>query len=433
MTEKRIIEGLNAAVDDLTPNMLEGLMAELNITDEPKVLMHDAVADETATDAVWTPKKSRVGGNFGKALMSIAATMLLVVAGLTIYNNRPALAMVSLDVNPGIEITIDNKERVMEAMPVNDEAKDILDEMDLKGSDIDVACNAIVGSMLTHGYLTDLSNSILLSVSSDDEKKGTEIEKRLSKQVNEYLENSEIAAAVLGQYGSKDDAISAFANKHGISFGKAWLIKNLMNTGSSKMTEADLLSLSTQELILLGQKRGVTKTTSYGDAESGKYIGSDKAISIALEKAGVNKSDASYIKHEFDAENGVLIYEVTFRAGDYEYDYDINALDGSIVSYEKEYEGPVASGGSSGGSSSGSSGGSSSGSSGGSSGGSSSGSSSGSSGGGSAKSSKPAPAPVYDDDDDDDYDDRDDYDDNDDYDDHDDDNDNDDHDDDDDD
>lgn len=412
MTEKRITEGLITAVDDLTPNMLEDLMKELNITDEPKALMHDVMAESPGAEAAWTPKKVKIGGNFGKALMSIAATMVLVIAGLSIYNNRPALAMVSLDVNPGIEISIDNRERVMEALPVNNEAKDILDEMDLKGSDIDVACNAIVGSMLTHGYLTDLSNSILLSVSSDDEKKGTEIEKRLSKQVNEYLENSEIAAAVLGQYGSKDDDISTFASKHGISFGKAWLIKNLMNTGSTKMKESDLLSLSTQELIVLGQKRGVTKTTSYGDAESGKYIGSDKAISIALEKAGVKKEDALYIKHELDAENGVLIYDVTFRAGDYDYDYDINAVNGSIVSYEKEYEGPVASGGGSSGS--GSSG----------SGGYSGGGSSGSSSSGSGGSSKPAPAPVYDDDDD--YDDYYDDDHDDDYDDHDDDDDDDD-------
>ena len=190
-----------------------------------------------------------------RRIATIAASFLVVVAGISYsVTERTPLALVSLDVNPGIELTINSKERVINANPINDEAQDILAEMDLKGSDIDVACNAIVGSMLTHGYLTDLSNSVLLSVNADDEQVGTEIEKRLSKHVNDYLETTEIALAA------------------------------------------------------------------------------------ALKKVGLNKSDVTNIKYEFDVERGVLIYEVSFRAGDYEYDYDINAYNGKVVSSEKEYE-----------------------------------------------------------------------------------------------
>ncbi len=340
MTEKKIIESLNTAVADITPNILDDLMAELNITAEPKELMQDAIAKDEAVSTVtgreWIKRDSLVPW---RRVISVAASLLLVVAGISLsMTGRPPLALVSLDVNPGIEISINNKERVIEAIPVNDEAAEILAEMDLKGSDIDVACNAIVGSMLTHGYLTDLSNSILLSVSADDEQVGTQIEKRLSKQINDYLENTEIAAAVLGQYGASDEATRSFADANGISLGKAWLIKNLLNTGSTKMKESDLLGLKTQELILLGQKRGVTKTTSYGNAESSQYIGEEKALDAALKQAGVSKSDATNVKYEFDVERGTLIYEVSFRAGDYEYDYDINAYNGSVVSFEKEYE-----------------------------------------------------------------------------------------------
>lgn len=338
MTEKMILESLNTAVENTTPDILDSIMAELNITDEPKELMHDVIAkDEADTADKWVPVKSKVQMPW-RRIASIAASLMVVVAGLSFVTSRTPLALVSMDVNPGIEIKINSKERVIEAKPVNDEGEEILADMDLKGSDIDVACNAIVGSMLTHGYLTDLSNSILLSVSADDEKRGTEIEERLSKNVNEYLENTEIAAAVLGQYGANDEAIRKFADENGISMGKAWLIKNLMNTGSTKMTEKDLLGLKTQELILLGQKRGVTKTTSYGNAESSQYIGEEKALAAALKKVGLNKSDVTNIKYEFDVERGVLIYEVSFRAGDYEYECDVNAYNGKVVSSDKEYD-----------------------------------------------------------------------------------------------
>lgn len=361
MTEKKILESLNTAVESTTPDILDSLMAELNITDEPKELMHDVIVSDEANESgpadKWMPVIGKAQMPW-RRVMGIAASFLVVLAGISFgVTERTPLALVSLDVNPGIEITINSKERVIEANPVNDEAKEILDEMDLKGSDIDVACNAIVGSMLTHGYLTDLQNSILLSVNADDEKVGTDIEQRLSRQINDYLENTEVAAAVLGQYGANDEAIRKFADENGISLGKAWLIKNLMKTGSTKMTEADLLGLKTQELILLGQKRSVTKTTSYGNAESGRFIGEAKALEAALKKAGVNKADAKNVKYEYDVERGVLIYEVTFRAGDYEYDYDINAYTGEVVASEKEYD-PVYTAPKSGGSASSKSGGS---------------------------------------------------------------------------
>ena len=255
MTEKKILESLNTAVESTTPDILDSLMAELNITDEPKELMHDVIVSDEANESgpadKWMPVTGKAQMPW-RRVMGIAASFLVVLAGISFgVTERTPLALVSLDVNPGIEITINSKERVIEANPVNDEAKEILDEMDLKGSDIDVACNAIVGSMLTHGYRTDLQNSILLSVNADDEKVGTDIEQRLSRQINDYLENTEVAAAVLGQYGANDEAIRKFADENGISLGKAWLIKNLMKTGSTKMTEADLLGLKTQELILL--------------------------------------------------------------------------------------------------------------------------------------------------------------------------------------
>lgn len=400
MTESRIKESLKTAIENSTPDILEELMTELEIKDEPKELMHDMLAEEQSSEKKWIPRMKR-RSNMMKAFAGCAAALMVVVAGMGLAASKEALAVVSLDVNPSIEISIDKNERVLDANPINDEASEIIGEMNLKGSDIDVACNAIVGSMLTHGYLTDIQNSLLVSVSADDEQLGTEIERRLSKDLNSYLENTEIAASILGQYVNNDEAIKTYAAENGISIGKAWLIQNLLKTGSTKMKESDLLGLTTQELILLGQKRGVTKDVSYGSAESSKYIGNEKALSIALEKAGADRASASNIRHEFDCENGVLIYEISFRVGDYEYDYDINAYDGSVVAYEKEYD-PIytAPSGGSDGSSSGSSGGSGSNS-----------SSSGSSGGSGSNASS-APSQYYDDDDDDDYDDRyDDYDD----------------------
>ncbi len=46
-----------------------------------------------------------------------------------------------------------------------------MEDMDLKGVELNVAVNAVIGSMVTHGYLGDLDNAILVTVSNDSIKR----------------------------------------------------------------------------------------------------------------------------------------------------------------------------------------------------------------------------------------------------------------------
>ena len=216
------------------------------------------------------------------------------------------------------------KEKVVEATAVNEDGKAILDDMDLKGSDVKTACNAIVGSMLTKGYLNDKSNSILLSVSSGDQAKGQAIEAELSDGINSYIGSSSITPAVLGKYVEDSDDLKKFATNNGISTGKAQLIRSLLETGGTKMTEDSLLSLSTQELIVLGQERNVDGGTMHGEAYTGEYIGYESALAAALGHAGLDSSQVSGTEVEMDCENGVIVYEVDFKYGGQEYEYEIN-------------------------------------------------------------------------------------------------------------
>lgn len=56
-------------------------------------------------------------------------------------------SVVSLDVNPSIQLQVNSKERVLSADALNDDAQVILEGMDLKGTQLNVAVNAIVGSL----------------------------------------------------------------------------------------------------------------------------------------------------------------------------------------------------------------------------------------------------------------------------------------------
>lgn len=67
-------------------------------------------------------------------------------------------------------------------------------------------------------------------------------------------------------------------------------------------------------------------------------ISEEKAKSIALEHAGFKESEVKFLHVELDYDDGVLRYEVDFRQGNYEYDYDIDANTGKILSYDKDID-----------------------------------------------------------------------------------------------
>lgn len=43
-------------------------------------------------------------------------------------------------------------------------------------------------------------------------------------------------------------------------------------------------------------------------------------------------------KGELDRDDGMLIYELEFQSGGYEYNYEINAVTGAILKSEKEWD-----------------------------------------------------------------------------------------------
>ena len=67
-------------------------------------------------------------------------------------------------------------------------------------------------------------------------------------------------------------------------------------------------------------------------------IGYAKAKSIALNHAGVSESKAYDMDIELDDEDGKLVYEVEFKSGNMEYDYEIDAASGAVLKHEAELD-----------------------------------------------------------------------------------------------
>ena len=65
-------------------------------------------------------------------------------------------------------------------------------------------------------------------------------------------------------------------------------------------------------------------------------ISVERAKQIVLSHAGVGS--ARFKKAKLDYENGVRVYEIEFKVGNLEYEYDINVSNGAIVSSSVEVD-----------------------------------------------------------------------------------------------
>ena len=165
-----------------------------------------------------------------RGFAAVAAVLVLLIAGAFVFKSlggasNTLAAVVSLDVNPSIELNVDKNENVLSARGLNADGKTVLGDMQLEGSKLDVAVNAIIGSMLQNGYLDDMANSILLSVSGVDGYNAEALRSQLASDVNKQLKN----CAVLSQdVSSADSETVKLAEKYDITVGKAELIRQIV-------------------------------------------------------------------------------------------------------------------------------------------------------------------------------------------------------------
>lgn len=278
--------------------------------------------------------------------VSAAAAVAVVAAfssfGAVYYTNNIAVnSGIVLDVNPSIEIKLNAKEKVLDVVAGNADAEKILDGMELKGTDLNVTVNALLGSMCKYGYIDSASNSILVTVEDDDAAHGAQMQQRIVDEINRILSSQSIDGAVLSQNiqtSNTDAAVTEIANKYGISLGKASLVHTLITT-NPLLPESELAGLSINELNLLLESQGSAAQggiAAVGNASEQAYIGSERAKEIALADASLSAENVTFKEVKMDYDDGMVEYDVEFCASGTEYEYSINASTGDIISRDTE-------------------------------------------------------------------------------------------------
>ena len=380
---------LQEAVQNLIPNdLFTRIIAELDSKEEgakmEKVLVRRIESKSTS-----------LGLKTVMQLVAACVALVLVVGGIFYYRgNLMVDSLVDLDVNPGIELLTNRKNRVLKGYATNSDGEKVLSGMDLQNVDLQVALNAIVGSMVQQGYMTKDTKGVLVTVQNKDQKKADNLRRLVVEEMELALSSEDMNAAVLHQVISTQNSnASTFAKENNISLGKAVFVLNLAKKDSSlnaknlaKMKISEIAKLVAEKNIdirdiieydsddslweniadaiedinegdddyfVVAPQQGSTQAvqvqpketqvsvqtqaqTQAATQNSGNISLAD-AKRIALQNAGVAESSAQFVKAEADFDDGVQHYDVEFLVGRTKYEYEIGT-DGRILKVEKELE-----------------------------------------------------------------------------------------------
>ena len=142
------------------------------------------------------------------------------------------------------------------------------------------------------------------------------------------------------------DAALAAALKHaGLASNDVQVLKNKLDWDDGVQEyEIEFYSGNTEYDYTVNAQTGAIRSydaenhAPASSSQSGGVIGKDAALAAALKHAGLTSGDVSRTKVELDRDDGRTEYEIEFFSGGYEYDYTVNAADGTILEHQKEYD-----------------------------------------------------------------------------------------------
>ena len=314
MTNEKMEQRLAAALEKTAPDDVSGVLSRCEARKGTVINMET----KKTTKRRWT------------SLIAACLAVMLLGGGLFYQRANAVASVVSLDVNPSIELKVNRSEKVLVCTPLNEDAKAILSDMgngaDLKGAKLDVAVNAIVGSLVRNGYLDSISSAIMISVEDKDTARAEKLQRELTSAVDGVLQTSEAKAAVLTQTLTQDAGREQQARENNISTGKAALVNHVLALNSALKFD-ELAKLSVEELKDLAEAGAPAMP-----------IGTDKAMDIAAAafgKASAAKMAYSAVDPELDESPAHYEVEIRSQSGE-EFEYKIDAYTGAILESKRE-------------------------------------------------------------------------------------------------
>ncbi len=188
----------------------EGIMDKIlpkdNMEVGQKIFYFESDIIKTTTNKVYRYN------NFMKAIGSIAALFLIVFTFFHTMKPEAAYAVVSLDINPSIQIEVDSKQKIIKVEGVNADGKNI-DFSDVKDISLDNGIQKIKEKLVEKNYL-DTNKEVLVGFAFVQNGDNTNYEESIKDAIQSTFNTEKVTYVK----GDKDDVDEA--KTKGISLGR---------------------------------------------------------------------------------------------------------------------------------------------------------------------------------------------------------------------
>lgn len=264
-------------------------------------------------------------------------------------------AVIDIDVNPSVEITVDTADRISAVTAVNTDAALLLSRLDLTQQPLAEGVKTLFGAMVSQGYVTDGNNQVLVTVQSGDATEADRLHALVNNGVDAAMAQHNLTASVANQTVTTFDEVAQFAQKHGISNGKAAFILKLAEQDPRLEAEklADhafsaLAAIAQHENVPLGELVDYDATdglwedilnalaAELTEAEhrwgSMLSVSEVKALALDALPSDYIAENALVVRMDFSwEENEEPVYCIELVSLGYLYEYTIHASDGTFL------------------------------------------------------------------------------------------------------
>ncbi|GAW92709.1 anti-sigma factor domain-containing protein [Calderihabitans maritimus] len=206
-------------------------------------------------DEIYWNTPVRFGG-IGRRLLLVAVAVLFffLLPGIVSHFiwlpvNQEAVAFVSVDINPSIEIALNRQQKVISASAFNDDGRRLLEGLKLKGWVAEKAIAMIIQEAARAGFFQpDQENTVILGVSPGgaEQEWVEKVERKLRNTARQTVEEIQVDALVETVRLTSEDR--AQARKLGLSPGKYAIFMEAVASGL-KVTVEDMREKSVAHAI----------------------------------------------------------------------------------------------------------------------------------------------------------------------------------------
>ena len=226
---------------------------------EFKDLLKEKVADKEKIRKYALEHKRKESIIMKRGLVVVFSLLFVFIVAYVIYSNKDngnliaenlavkTLSYVTLDINPSIELAVDENDMVVDSITLNEDADIAYSDLDLVGQNIDSATGMIVDTAIELGYITEISdtNAVDVTTYTEDETRREKLNKNIANKLNSHFETRKIYALVVEN--GLDDELKTKADSYGIPYGKMLLVARAMKLDST-LIESDLVKLSVKDI-----------------------------------------------------------------------------------------------------------------------------------------------------------------------------------------